>query len=76
MIRLDAFRPLPSGRGQMAINWTGEVILQETAKNNLYMQGSKDISLQPEDIIFIYQEYAAWVAAGNQPAGPGAIFCL
>jgi len=76
MLKVDKWRPLPSNKGEMAINWTGEVLLRETAKNGLYMQGSKDIFLRPEDVAYIHTEYTAWLAAGNNPVPSGTIVAL
>lgn len=76
MLKTDKWRTLPSSNGEMAINWTGQILLREKAKNCLYAVGSGEIFLQPEDLIFMHAEYQAWLAAGNTPVPPGAVVCM
>lgn len=71
----DYFRPLPSGSGEFAISkMRGTIFLRENGKNCIYMQGSKEIFLKPDDIIFIANELQNWLNSRNKIPAPDDIF--
>ena len=74
MLKVGEFRDLPSGRGKVAINKTdGTIVIRENHTNGIYMQGSGEIFLSPDDAPFIVDMLLAWMDEGNEIPPPGTV---
>lgn len=73
----DHWRPLPSGKGSMAIlQMSGKIVFRESGRNCIYMQGSGDLLLDHKDVLFAAKQYQDWLDAGNKPPPPGTAIAL